>query len=248
MNRQRIQKLTRKWHRFLGPLIGVQLLLWTLGGIYFSWFDLDNVHGDYERAGTAVQDLREVTNVVPLESLLERSELARIEDVRLGTFRGHPVVRLYQDRDRVEMYDAASGEKLSPIGETEARAIAAADFAPQGEIVSVLLIEKKQGEYKNAVPAWQVRFDNWKETHIYVHANTGLVMARRNAIWRGFDFMWMLHILDFQERENFNNWLLRSLSVLSLITIVTGYLLWLVTTPLLRRRSGARGKDDPGGS
>jgi uncharacterized iron-regulated membrane protein len=146
------------------------------------------------------------------------------------------------------MYDAASGEKLSPIGETEARAIAAADFAPQGEIVSVLLIEKKQGEYKNAVPAWQVRFDNWKETHIYVHANTGLVMARRNAIWRGFDFMWMLHILDFQERENFNNWLLRSLSVLSLITIVTGYVLWLVTTPLLRRRSGARGKDDPGGS
>ncbi len=248
MNRQSVQKLFRKWHRILAPLIGVQLLLWTLGGIYFSWFDLDNVHGDYERAGQAVSDLREVTEVVPIEPLLERSELARIEDVRLGTFLGRTVVRLYQDRDRVEMYDAASGEKLSPIGETEARTIAAADFAPPGEIVAVQLVEEKHGEYKNAVPAWQVRFDNWKSTHIYVHANTGLVTARRNAIWRGFDFLWMLHILDFQERENFNNWLLRSLSVLSLITIVTGYVLWLVTTPLLRRKSGALGKKDRGAS
>jgi uncharacterized iron-regulated membrane protein len=242
MKRPQIQKLSRRWHRILGPLIGVQLLLWTLGGIYFSWFDLDNVHGDYERAEQAVPDLREVSVAVSIETLLERSELARVEEVRLGTFHDRTVVRLYRDRDRVEMYDATSGEKLSPIGEAEARTIAAADFAPSGEIVSVQMVGEKEGEYRNAVPAWQVRFDNWKRTHVYVHANTGLVTARRNAIWRGFDFLWMLHILDFRERENFNNWLLRVLSLLSLITIVTGYVLWLVTTPLLRRvrRSGDR--------
>lgn len=253
MNRRQIQKLSRRWHRILGPLIGVQLLLWTLGGIYFSWFDLDNVHGDYEKAEQAVPDLRDVTVAVPIESLLARSDLARVEDVHLGIFLDRAVVRLYQDRDRVEMYDAASGEKMSSIGESEARAVAEADFAPPGEVVSVRLIEEKEGEYRNAVPAWQVRFDNWKRTHVYVHANTGLVTARRNAIWRGFDFLWMLHILDFNERENFNNWLLRVLSVLSLITIATGYVLWLVTTPMLRRgrRSRVVGaaavRDRPGG-
>jgi len=238
MRRQQLQKLSRRWHRFLGPLIGVQLLLWTLGGIYFSWFDLDNVHGDYERATQAVPDLRELPVTVSIDALLERSGLDRVEDVRLGTFRGRPVVRLYQDRDRVEMYDATSGEMLSPIGETEARTVAAGDFAPPGKIVSVDRIEEKQGEYKNAVPAFRVRFDNWKGTHVYVHANTGLVTARRNAIWRGFDFLWMLHILDFREREDFNNWLLRILSVLSLITIATGYVLWLATTPILRKKGG----------
>lgn len=242
MNRQRLQKLSRRWHRTLGPLVGVQLLLWTLGGIYFSWFDLDNVHGDYERAGRVVPDLRDVSVAVPIEALLAASELARVEEVRLGTFLGRAVVRLYQNDDRVEMYDAATGEKLSPIGEAEARAVAAADFAPPGEIASVQLIEKQQGEYKNAVPAWRIRFDNWKHTHLYVHADTGLVTARRNAIWRGFDFLWMLHILDFRERENFNNWLLRGLSLLSLITIVSGYVLWLATTPRLRRRNAARGR------
>jgi len=242
MNRQYVQKLSRRWHRILGPLIGVQLLLWTTGGIYFSWFDLDNVHGDYERVEQEVPDLRGMQVTVSLDDLLDRSGLDRIEEVRLGTFQGRPVVRLYQDRDRVEMYDATSGEKLSPIDEAEARAVAAADFAPPGEVVSVDRIEEKQGEYKSAVPAFRVRFDNWKSTHVYVHANSGLVTARRNAIWRGFDFLWMLHILDFREREDFNNYLLRILSVLSLITIATGYVLWLVTTPLLRRKGG-RGSD-----
>jgi uncharacterized iron-regulated membrane protein len=244
MNRQRMQKLTRRWHRFLGPLIGVQLLLWTLGGIYFSWFDLDNVHGDYERAAQAVPDLRELPVAVSIKSLLESSKLARIEEVRLGTFLGRPVVRLYEDGDRVEMYDATSGEMLSPIGEAEARAVAAADFAPPGAIAAVQMVAEKEGEYKNAVPAYRIRFDNWKRTHLYVHANTGLVTARRNAIWRGFDFLWMLHILDFRERENFNNWLLRILSLLSLITIASGYVLWLVTMPRLRRWGGAGGDRD----
>lgn len=240
MNRQRFQKLSRKWHRILGPLIGVQLLLWTLGGVYFSWFDLDNVHGDHERAERAAADLRGVNFTVPIETLLSRTDLERVEDLRLGMYGERPVVRLYQDRDRVEMYDASTGERLSPIGEEEARAIAAADFAPPGEIVAARLIETKGGDYRNEVPAWRVRFDNRKRTDIYVHANTGLVTARRNAIWRGFDFLWMLHILDFRERENFNNWLLRVLSLLSLITIATGYILWLMTTPMLRRRRGDR--------
>ena len=139
------------------------------------------------------------------------------------------------------MFDAQTGEKISPITEAQARQVAEADFAPEAEILAVRMVGEKRGEYKNAVPAYQVRFDNWKRTNIYVHANTGLVMARRNSIWRGFDFMWMLHILDFNERENFNNWLLRILSVLGLVTIVSGYVLWVVTTPLFRRKRGSGG-------
>ncbi len=241
MSRAYLQKFSRKWHRALAPLIGVQLLLWTMGGIYFSWFDLDNVHGDYERREQVVDDLRDLAAVVPIESLLAKSGLNRVEDVRLGSFLGRAVVRLYESNDQVEMFDAQTGEKISPITEAQARQVAEADFAPEAEILAVRMVGEKRGEYKNAVPAYQVRFDNWKRTNIYVHANTGLVMARRNSIWRGFDFMWMLHILDFNERENFNNWLLRILSVLGLVTIVSGYVLWVVTTPLFRRKRGSGG-------
>jgi uncharacterized iron-regulated membrane protein len=236
MTRAWLQKYARKWHRFLAPFIGIQFFLWTLGGIYFSWFDLDDVHGDYERAETVTPDLLGVNEVRPVEEFLEKSGLERVEEVRVDTFDGRPVVRLHESLDRVEMYDAVSGEILSPIGEDAARSIAVEDFLPDAAITSIRLVEERGGEYKNAVPAYRVDFNNWKKTHVYVSANTGLVTARRNSIWRGFDFLWMLHILDFNERDNINNWLLRIASVLGMVTVLSGYALWIFTTPLLRRR------------
>ena len=37
----------RKTHRFLGVFIGIQFLFWTISGLYFSWTDIDDVHGDH---------------------------------------------------------------------------------------------------------------------------------------------------------------------------------------------------------
>ena len=36
----------RKTHRFMGVILGVQFLFWTIGGLYFSWSNMDDVHGD----------------------------------------------------------------------------------------------------------------------------------------------------------------------------------------------------------
>ena len=36
----------RKTHRYLGLIIGVQFLAWTVSGLYFSWTDIDQIHGD----------------------------------------------------------------------------------------------------------------------------------------------------------------------------------------------------------
>ena len=37
----------RKAHRFLGIFIGIQFLFWTISGLYFSWTDIDKIHGDH---------------------------------------------------------------------------------------------------------------------------------------------------------------------------------------------------------
>jgi hypothetical protein len=39
----------RKVHRYLGIVLGIQFLMWTIGGLYFSWNDIDKVHGDHLR-------------------------------------------------------------------------------------------------------------------------------------------------------------------------------------------------------
>ena len=45
VNRKTALKI-RKTHRYLGLFLGVQFLLWTISGLYFSWTDIDEIHGD----------------------------------------------------------------------------------------------------------------------------------------------------------------------------------------------------------
>ena len=37
----------RKFHRYISLLIAVQLLLWTISGIYFSFNKIENVRGEH---------------------------------------------------------------------------------------------------------------------------------------------------------------------------------------------------------
>ena len=48
--------------------------------------------------------------------------------------------------------------------------------------------------------------------------------------------MWMLHIMDFDERDDFNTPLLQISALLGLILALTGLIYWALTTRVLRRR------------
>jgi len=60
-------------------------------------------------------------------------------------------------------------------------------------------------------------------------AEWGTVQSFRNNQWRVFDFLWMLHTMDYQGRDDFNNALLRAFSVFGLITIFSGFALFIVS-------------------
>ena len=45
MNRKISHKI-RRAHRYLGLFLGIQFLMWTISGLYFSWTNLDEIHGD----------------------------------------------------------------------------------------------------------------------------------------------------------------------------------------------------------
>ena len=36
----------RRAHRYLGVFLGIQFLFWTVSGLYFSWTNLDEIHGN----------------------------------------------------------------------------------------------------------------------------------------------------------------------------------------------------------
>jgi hypothetical protein len=50
MKKGELHRKIRKSHRWLGIILGVQFLFWTVGGLYFSWSNMDEVHGDHQKA------------------------------------------------------------------------------------------------------------------------------------------------------------------------------------------------------
>ena len=67
--------------------------------------------------------------------------------------------------------------------------------------------------------------------------------ARRSTLWRTFDFLWSLHILDFKNHEDFNTPLLIVATALALVVIVTGLVMFpsrLGYNSWRRRRRRAR--------
>ena len=48
VNRHTALKI-RRVHRYLGIFLGIQFLIWTISGMYFSWTNIDDIHGDQFR-------------------------------------------------------------------------------------------------------------------------------------------------------------------------------------------------------
>ncbi|MCK4577567.1 MAG: PepSY domain-containing protein [Candidatus Marinimicrobia bacterium] len=237
------KKLIRTWHRRLGPIIGIQLFLWSLGGLYFSWVRMAEVRGEAEIACLEPENLKYENFLALIPEIIRNSDLPTVREIRLGKLLNVPVYRFIMDDQRAETYDAITGDRISPINRTTAIKVARHDFLPDAELRSVHRIKEHSGKYQGPIPAWCVTFEHWKAPAIYISVHTGEVTARRNVLWRVYDFLWRLHILDFDTGQDFNNWLIRLMSLLGLATIGSGYYLWYLTslpTGTKRKKTGRK--------
>lgn len=240
----------RKTHRWLGLFIGVQLLLWTVSGLYFSWNPIERVRGEDLAAPPPSLELADTLLASPgvvLQAMRQAEPgIVAVQYVTLRMLLGEPVYEvayLDQGRPRYALADARTGQLRGPLSEEEAVAVARQDFLPEASVRGAERVTSvsADAEYRGKeLPAYRVTFDHETGTRLYVSADRGLVTARRGDTWRTFDFFWMLHIMDYQARDNFNHWLLRILSVLGVITVLSGFLLWGVTSPWLRKRRRPR--------
>ena len=73
----------------------------------------------------------------------------------------------------------------------------------------------------------------WKPT-LYISPQTGELVAKRHDLWRTFDFVWMFHIMDYEDRTDMNNTLLRVATWMAVATSATGG--WLLLYSFRRRR------------
>lgn len=134
------------------------------------------------------------------------------------------------------LIDANTGIVKNGISEGEAKVVASQHVLPEYQLSNVNYLTETDDhhEYRNLpLPAYVMHYEGAKNIRAYVSARDGSFQRIRYDSWRVFDFLWMMHVMDYQSRDNINNWLLRVFSLLGLITSVSGILLFIYSSKSL---------------
>ena len=160
---------SRKIHKYLSLAISVQLLLWTISGIYFSFNKIEDVRGSQYLRTTEVVETPKGNKVEPQKALLI-------------------------------VADKTFLKPLSVIEITE---------------------DKAGSEYRGrSLPLYMIETINEEseEINVYLDPFSEEIVAIRSNQWRIWDFMWGIHIMDWNERDNIGNVFLKIFSILALLS------------------------------
>jgi uncharacterized iron-regulated membrane protein len=212
-------------HKWTALIVGLQLLAWMVSGLYMTFVPIETVRSEHNIRKTEPRDLREApVRGMPVEAV--RALGGPVTRLELVDVDGRLSWRADISGKPAALIDDASGQMISPLGEEAARRIAEADFAGQGRIVAARLIEADPPiEFRGDLPVWQLSFDDADGTNLYVSPASGRVVARRSSTWRVYDFLWSLHIMDYRDRDDFNNWLVVISAAIALAMTVSGFVI-----------------------
>lgn len=136
------------------------------------------------------------------------------------------------------MLDARNGELRSPIPHEQALQLGDHYYAGSGKVGTAILItdeDQRPSELQTRpLPLWQIAFDDSIDTTFYLSPSSGELISRRHSFWRLYDFLWMFHIMDYENRTDFNNNLLRVAALMGLGMSLSG--VWLLFYSFTRRK------------
>jgi len=144
----------------------------------------------------------------------------KIENVRGEQYRVSKTETLKVDSLKLEKLDLESAMQI--IEE---------ETTLQPQTIEIIEEPKRGSEYRGRnLPLYKVvsLSNEGKEINVYQDPFTGEIVAIRSAQWRIWDLMWGLHIMDWVDRENIDNLLLKVFSFLALLTSISGITLFFI--------------------
>lgn len=192
----------RRLHKWVGLVIALQFLVWLGSGLTMSLLDQDTVAGGHHQAASAPTPRWPPGMRSPAQVLADAAR--PVQNIDSHWLAGRPVYRLAHKAD-VWLVDAQSGRPVE-VTPRDAAAIAVADYIGDGRPSEAELLPEPTLEARgHAGPIWRIDFSDDDRTTLYVSGRDGRILERRNDTWRLFDIVWMLHIMDYAGRQNFNN-------------------------------------------
>lgn len=239
-----------RWHRWLGWIVGLQVLAWLCGGLLFTWLPFK----DWVKAEALVR--RPPLQLPPQWASSISAQTAALEAgpvlglSAVATPHG-PVLRLRRT-------DGESWLRLDGESFTAPDAAAVAQFARSlykgGDVrltvthlasvpVRALIVRETAGRGD----LWLASFDDQLHTRLYFDGCSGELVAVRNDAWVLYDFFWRLHLMDYAEGEDFSHPLVKAASLLAFILVATGVVLSLLAGRRALRQRSRRRSAAPGG-
>lgn len=215
-----MQKFAR-WHIWLGWLVGVPILMWTLTGLVMVARPIETTRGTDLRREQAEQALPSDTRIAVA---LPDDGTGPVRAVTTQVERGETVTRIDYLDGSSERF-RPDGSKMGPLTDVEARLIVEQDIVGGDRIASVtrFAAEAAPGDFRHPMAVWQVALTDG--THVYVGIDSGRIEAVRTRWWRFYDVMWGLHIMDLQTREDTHHPILIAFAALSAIGALLGCVL-----------------------
>lgn len=206
------------------------MLFWTLSGVIMVWKPIEEVRGTDLLSDPAPFEL--VTP--PVAPVVEGRGLKSLTiEPRANGPRW--VLRFADGGSRLA--DPANGELLPGYSAADAVREVMARYTGKAKVVSVTRTDpaKPPIDLRREIAAWQVRMSDG--THFYVDAASGEIVARRTRFWRFYDWMWGLHIMDLETREDTHNPLIIGFGIATLLTTFLALVLLPMTIRRRRRAS-----------
>ncbi|MEK9919743.1 MAG: hypothetical protein VW519_03730 [Luminiphilus sp.] len=219
------QRRVRRWHRAVALITSIQLLLWTISGVFFAFVDIDYVRGHQFKVDPEAVEFASspflVSPVVATQlTVLQRRPAEFIVGVRSANG--------IEWRDR-------TGTLVRPLSREEALDLGAARTVMSPDSAEWVDEAVVGSEYRGApLPLWKLWESAEPSRVAYLDAVSGEVVTVRHNAWRWWDFLWSLHIMSYSDRDTLGTWLLKCFSVLAVATAALGLYLFALTS----RRGG----------
>ena len=209
--------LVRNTHKYLSFFISLQLLLWTVSGIYFAFNKIELVRGEQYRVAMPIDinfyainfNVSNSTSITLKKRLDETIVIAKMSE---GL-----------------KYLNTKGESISKITKEEAIDMVMLKTSLNPIYVEEISVPKRGSEYRGRdLPIYKVQTknDQGDPINVYLNIYSGDIASIRSDSWRTWDLMWGLHIMDWTERDNISNFFLKIFSILALISSISGLMLF----------------------
>ena len=192
----------RRIHKWIGLIIGVQVLLWAVSGAMMALLDMGEVAGGETRKQPPFTERAAASD--GWEHVGRQLGTTPITGARLSRLLGHPIYHV-TTADGSRVFDAETGRSVSIDAALSAKVARAAhpDDAVPRRVAALDRLTFAVRDHE--LPIWRVDFEDSRNSSYYVSGTTGELLERRNDSWRLWDFFWMLHTMDYAKRTSFNH-------------------------------------------